>query len=51
VDLFDLIRESKAMVEELEAVFVKSTLPELVDPELINTILIDIRRKFYLNTL
>ena len=47
VDLYDLIHESKLLVEELEQVFTESKLPESVDMELVNLLLIKIRRNFY----
>lgn len=47
VDLFDLINESKMMVSELEEVFKNSKLPEFIDNELINLLLIKVRRSFY----
>lgn len=43
----DLLREAEAMIADLDAAFEASTLPEKVDTEFVNTILLRMRKHYY----
>ena len=43
----DLLREAEAMIAGLDAAFEASTLPEKVNTEFVNTILLEMRKHYY----
>ena len=47
VDLDSLIDTAEAEIKEMDRIFEESDLPKGIDPELVNTLLIKIRREFY----
>lgn len=47
VDLDSLIETAEAEIKEMDKIFEESDLPKSIDPELINYLLIKIRREFY----
>ena len=47
VDLDSLINTAEAEIKEMDKIFEESDLPKGIDPELVNTLLIKIRREFY----
>ena len=47
VDLESLIQMADQAIEEMDSIFINSDLPNKVNPELINTLLIKIRKEFY----
>ena len=47
VDLDSLITEAEASIKEMDELFDNSDLPKSVDPELVNTLLIKIRKEVY----
>lgn len=47
VDLDNLINMADQAIEEMDSIFDKSDLPNKVNPELVNTLLIYIRKEFY----
>ena len=47
VDLTNLIEMADKAIEEMDSIFDNSNLPNKVDPELVNRLLIDIRKSFY----
>ena len=47
VDLDSLIDTAEAEIKEMDKIFEDSDLPKSIDPELVNTLLIKIRREFY----
>jgi hypothetical protein len=47
VDLDTLIDTAEAEIKEMDRIFDESDLPNKIDPELVNTLLVKIRREFY----
>lgn len=47
IDLQSLIDRAERDIEEIDLLFEKSGLPEKVDPELVNQILVEVRKQFY----
>ena len=47
VDLDSLIETAEAEIKEMDKIFEESDLPKSIDPELVNDLLIKIRREFY----
>lgn len=47
VDLTNLIEMADKAIEEMDSIFDNSNLPNKVDPDLVNRLLIDIRKVFY----
>ena len=47
VDLDSLIDTAEAEIKEMDKIFEESDLPKGIDPELVNTLLVKIRREFY----
>ena len=47
VDLDSLIDTAELEIKEMDKIFEDSDLPKSIDPELVNTLLIKIRREFY----
>ena len=47
VDLDSLIDTAEAEIKEMDRIFEESDLPKSIDPELVNNLLIKIRREFY----
>ena len=47
VDLDSLIETAEAEIKEMDKIFEESDLPKSIDPELVNNLLIKIRREFY----
>jgi hypothetical protein len=47
VDLDTLIDTAEAEIKEIDRIFDESDLPNKIDPELVNTLLVKIRREFY----
>jgi len=47
VDLDTLIDTAEAEIKEMDRIFEESDLPKSIDPELVNKLLIKIRREFY----
>ena len=47
VDLDSLIDTAEAEIKEMDKIFDESDLPKSIDPELVNELLIKIRREFY----
>jgi hypothetical protein len=47
IDLDSLIDTAEAEIKEMDRIFDESDLPKGIDPELVNTLLIKIRREFY----
>ena len=47
VDLDSLIETAEAEIKEMDKIFEESDLPKSIDPELVNKLLIKIRREFY----
>ena len=47
VDLDSLIDTAEAEIKEMDKIFEESDLPKSIDPELVNKLLIKIRREFY----
>jgi hypothetical protein len=47
VDLDTLIDTAEAEIKEMDRIFDESDLPNKIDPELVNELLIKIRREFY----
>ena len=47
VDLDSLIDTAELEIKEMDKIFDESDLPKSIDPELVNTLLIKIRREFY----
>jgi uncharacterized protein len=47
IDLDSLIKEADEAIEEMDSIFEKSSLPNSVDKNLVNELLIKIRREFY----
>ena len=47
VDLDSLIDTAEAEIKEMDKIFEESDLPKSIDPELVNELLIKIRREFY----
>ena len=47
VDLKTLIDTAEAEIKEIDRIFEESDLPKSINPELINTLLVNIRREFY----
>jgi predicted nucleotidyltransferase len=47
VDLKTLIDTAEAEIKEIDRIFEESDLPNGINPELINTLLVNIRREFY----
>ena len=47
VDLTNLIEMADQAIEEMDNIFDNSDLPKKVNPELVNTLLIKIRKEFY----
>jgi len=43
----DLLKEAEAMIAGLDAAFEASTLPEKVNTEYVNTILLEMRKHYY----
>jgi hypothetical protein len=47
VDLGKLIEDAEVAIVNMDSIFENSNLPDKVDPELINDLLVNIRREFY----
>jgi hypothetical protein len=47
VDLDNLIQMADKAIEEMDSIFDSSDLPKKVNPELVNSLLVTIRREFY----
>lgn len=47
IDLDSLIKEADEAIEEMDSIFDNSDLPNKVNPELVNNLLIKIRKEFY----
>ena len=47
IDLDTLIDSAEAEIKNMDRIFEESDLPKSIDPELVNTLLIKIRREFY----
>jgi hypothetical protein len=47
VDLDSLIDTAELEIKEMDKIFEDSNLPKSIDPELVNDLLIKIRREFY----
>jgi uncharacterized protein len=47
IDLDSLIKEADEAIEEMDSIFEKSSLPNSVDKNLVNELLIKIRKEFY----
>lgn len=47
VDLQTLIDSVESDIKEIDKLFKESNLPDKVDPDFINTLLVDVRKKFY----
>jgi hypothetical protein len=47
VDLDSLIETAESEIKEMDKIFEESNLPKSIDPELVNNLLIKIRREFY----
>jgi len=47
VDLDSLIDTAEAEIKEMDRIFEESDLPNKIDPELVNSLLVKIRREFY----
>ena len=47
VDLTSLLEDAEKKIKELDSIFENSSLPETIDQELVHSILVEIRKKFY----
>jgi hypothetical protein len=47
VDLASLLEDAEKKIKELDSIFENSSLPETIDQELVHSILVEIRKKFY----
>jgi hypothetical protein len=47
VDLAFLLEDAEKKIKELDSIFENSSLPETIDQELVHSILVEIRKKFY----
>lgn len=47
IDLDSLIETAEAEIKEMDKIFEESDLPKSIDPELVNYLLVKIRREFY----
>jgi hypothetical protein len=47
VDLTSLLEGAEKKIKELDSIFENSSLPETIDQELVHSILVEIRKKFY----
>ena len=47
IDLDSLIETAEAEIKEMDKIFEESDLPKSIDPELVNDLLVKIRREFY----